>query len=63
MAAVSGLVAYTVWYIVRDIVGFAGLDMNVFKAMVSGVLAGILGFAAGAGARGHEAGAVKAKGS
>jgi|GEM_PF-2005788 len=44
MAAVSGLVAYTVWYIVRDIVGFAGLDMNVFKAMVSGVLAGILGF-------------------
>mgnify|MGYP001146672253 CR=1 FL=1 len=44
MAAVGGLVAYTVWYIVRDIVGFAGLNMNVFKAMVSGVLAGILGF-------------------
>lgn len=44
MAAAAGLVAYTVWFIVRDIVGFAGFEMNVLKAMVSGVLAGILGF-------------------
>lgn len=44
MAAVAGLVAYLVWYLVRDLVGFAGLNMNVLKAMVSGALAGVLGF-------------------
>lgn len=44
MAAVAGLVAYLVWYLVRDLVGFAGLNMNVLKAMVSGALAGVIGF-------------------
>ena len=44
MAAIAGLVAYLVWYLVRDLVGFAGLNMNVLKAMVSGALAGVLGF-------------------
>lgn len=44
MAAVAGLVAYLVWYLVKDLVGFAGFEMNVLKSMVSGALAGMIGF-------------------
>jgi len=54
MAAVAGLVAYLVWYIIREIAGpgtpaeeyiaFSGTAMNIPKAMVSGALAGMLGF-------------------
>ncbi len=44
MAAVAGLVAYVVWYVVKDIIGVAGFEMNLFKAIFSGLLAGILGF-------------------
>ena len=43
MAAVAGLVAYLVWYIVSEIIGTV-YAMNIFKAMVSGALAGMLGF-------------------
>ena len=40
---VAGLVAYLVWYIVSEIIGTV-YAMNIFKAMVSGALAGMLGF-------------------
>lgn len=43
MAAVAGLVAYLVWYIVSEIIGTV-YAMNIPKAMVSGALAGMLGF-------------------
>lgn len=42
MAAVSGLVAYLVWFIVKEIVG--NTFLNIPKAMVSGALAGMIGF-------------------
>jgi len=44
MAAVAGLVAYVVWYVVKEIIGVAGFEMNLFNAIFSGLLAGILGF-------------------
>lgn len=44
MAAVAGLVGYLVWYLVKDLLGFADSQLNVLKAMVSGALAGMLGF-------------------
>lgn len=42
MAAFAGLVAYLAWYLVTEIVSDAFL--NVPKAMVSGILAGVAGF-------------------
>lgn len=42
MAAFAGLVAFLVWYLVTEIVGDAFL--NVPKAMVSGIFAGMIGF-------------------
>ena len=47
MSAVAGLVAFVVWFIVMKIIGGDfGLSycLNVFKAIVTGIIAGIIGF-------------------
>jgi len=47
MSAVAGLVAFLLWYIVTEIIGGDfGLSwgLNVFKAIVTGIIVGLIGF-------------------